>query len=366
MSVKRVVDTEFWVDDKVVENFSPEDKLFMLYLMTNPHTTQLGIYAISKKIMGFELGYSLDTIGVLIDRFENKYNMIKYSTKTNEIAIKNYLKYSIIKGGKPVEDLLNKEIKLVKDKSLISYVYSNIIDYTNLNETVKTIITKYNDNVNDNDVSLTTIRPCIVKDDLERVSKEYENIKKQVLEDKEKNEFVCDWCGCKTNVIHNHHYPIPKRLGGKDVVHICANCHDEFHKKESSIYGTNDTNLENKKEENYEEEFEQLWKLYPKKEGKKDALKHYIVARRNGTTYEQVENGIKRFNDAITFYMTEYRYIPMGSSWFNQEKWNDEYLLEKKEEKKSKGNIFAELFEEEENGKETSIIDADYVEDSIS
>ena len=150
MGVKRIVDTNFWNDDKVVDLFSPEDKLFMLYLMTNPHTTQLGIYPINKKNMAFELGYSVDTVNVLLERFENKYNIIKYSNETNEIAIKNYLKYSIMKGGKPVEDLLNKEISQVKDKSLITYIFSNIKDYTNLNETVNKII---NININDNDVS---------------------------------------------------------------------------------------------------------------------------------------------------------------------------------------------------------------------
>ena len=62
MGIKRVVDTEFWTDDKVIEMFTPEDKLFMLYLMTNPHTTQLGIYGISKKVMAFETGYSSDAI----------------------------------------------------------------------------------------------------------------------------------------------------------------------------------------------------------------------------------------------------------------------------------------------------------------
>lgn len=158
MAVKRIVDTNFWNDDKVIELFSPEDKLFMLYLLTNPHTTQLGIYKINKKIMSFELGYSVESVSVLLDRFETKYKMIKYCTETNEIAIKNYLKYSIIKGGKPVEDCLTKELKQVKNRDLINYVFNNIKDYTNLNETVKKIINIsnneiYNDNDNDNEVS---------------------------------------------------------------------------------------------------------------------------------------------------------------------------------------------------------------------
>ena len=102
MAVKRIVSTEFWVDDKVVDSFTPEDKLFFLYLLTNPHTTQLGIYHINKKNMSFELGYTIDAINVLLDRFENKYKIIKYSLETNAIAIKNYLKHSIVGGGKPV------------------------------------------------------------------------------------------------------------------------------------------------------------------------------------------------------------------------------------------------------------------------
>ena len=151
MGIKRVVDTQFWTDDKVIEMFSPEDKLFMLYLMTNPHTTQLGIYALSKKVMAFETGYSADTISVLLDRFETKYDLIKYSNDTKEVAIKNYLRHSIVKGGKPVEDLLIKEISKVKDKSLLQYVYDGISSFENLNGTVSIILPLLNQNGNDND-----------------------------------------------------------------------------------------------------------------------------------------------------------------------------------------------------------------------
>ena len=126
MGIKRIVDTGFWTDDKVMDMFSPEDKLFFLYLMTNPHSTQLGIYHINRKSIAFEIGYSVDAVSVLIDRFETKYKMIRYSNDTNEIAIKNYLKHSIIKGGKPVEDLLKKEVSAVKDKTLLQFVYDEI------------------------------------------------------------------------------------------------------------------------------------------------------------------------------------------------------------------------------------------------
>lgn len=153
MAIKRVVDTSFWTDDKIVELFSPEDKYFMLYLLTNPHTTQLGIYPFVPKTAAFELGYSIESVLVLLDRFENKYGMIKFSKTNHEVAIKNYLVYSILKGGKPVEDLLIKEINQVKTKSFLKYVFDNLYQKDNLNKTVSNIVNTYIHNDNDNEES---------------------------------------------------------------------------------------------------------------------------------------------------------------------------------------------------------------------
>ena len=153
--ISRIVNTNFWLDESVVNDFSPEDKYFMLYLLTNPHTTQLGIYKFVPKTAGFEMGYSQEAVSCLIDRFENKYGIVKYSRKTGEIAIKNYLKYSVVKGGKPVMDCLLKEEEVVEDKSLLRYIYENMKNIDKLNITVKDYINHIpsilNDNENDND-----------------------------------------------------------------------------------------------------------------------------------------------------------------------------------------------------------------------
>lgn len=170
MAIKRIVSTEFWTDKKVVDQFSPEDKLFFLYLLTNPHTTQLGIYPFVTKIAAFEIGYSSESVAALIERFE-KYGIIKFSQKTNEIAVKNYLKHSIVKGGTPVYDLLVKEAGLVKDKSLLSFVLSANGD--TLNETVRKFVlsvSNEDDNDNDNDDSLPN-RTRIVTDSSKRFKK---------------------------------------------------------------------------------------------------------------------------------------------------------------------------------------------------
>lgn len=148
--MKRVIDTSFWTDDKVVDLFSPEDRYFFIYLMTNPHTTQLGIYAVNKKYMAFETGYSLDTIKVLLDRFERKYDIIRYSESTGEVAIKNYLRHSIVKGGKPIEDQIAAEIKKVQDKSLLKYVHDALVTHDNLNASVVNVLPLLDVNVDVN------------------------------------------------------------------------------------------------------------------------------------------------------------------------------------------------------------------------
>ena len=219
MGIKRIVDTGFWTDGKVDE-FSPEDKYFMLYLLTNPFTTQLGIYEISIKQAAFQLGYSEEAVKVLLDRFENKYHMIQYSKDTKEIAIKNFLRHSIIKGGAPVRDCLVKELKQVKNKALISWVFSNIKVSENLNETVKHIIDEYeakngvlnycnekekeieNENENENEVSYPESYNDSYHDSFKKPKKEkpvkhkYGEYKNVLLTDEEleklKNEYS-DW-----------------------------------------------------------------------------------------------------------------------------------------------------------------------------
>lgn len=71
-------------------------------------------------------------------------------------------------------------------------------------------------------------------------------------------------------------------------------------------------------------EFEQLWSIYPRKEGKKKAQSAYIRARKKGTTYEAVRQGIDNYNRHIKAKKTDKKYIKQGATWFNGECWNDE------------------------------------------
>lgn len=77
---------------------------------------------------------------------------------------------------------------------------------------------------------------------------------------------------------------------------------------------------------NYEQEFDSLWKLYPNKKGKKNALRYYIRARKNGTTYETVEAGIMAYIEYIRKTKAQ-MYIKHGSTFFNEEGWNDDWSV---------------------------------------
>lgn len=77
-----------------------------------------------------------------------------------------------------------------------------------------------------------------------------------------------------------------------------------------------------------EQEFEFLWKLYPRKMGKKKAFDSYIKARKgNKTTYETIKNGLYRYIDYLKASGTDEQFIQHGSTWFNQQKWLDEYTV---------------------------------------
>ena len=126
MAKYRMVYTDFWMDPLVSEEMTSEERYFFLYLLTNPHTKQIGIYKIMKKQMAFDMGVSIETIDALMNRMCGYYQLIRYNPETRELAIKNWGKYNLSKGGKPVLDCILSELKEVKDTSLIRYVMEQI------------------------------------------------------------------------------------------------------------------------------------------------------------------------------------------------------------------------------------------------
>ena len=78
-------------------------------------------------------------------------------------------------------------------------------------------------------------------------------------------------------------------------------------------------------------EFEDLWTMYPRKRGKKEAYESYCKYRKsigiNYITKEDVEKGIINYNNYIRENHIQDRYIKYGSKFFEERAWEDDYQL---------------------------------------
>lgn len=72
-------------------------------------------------------------------------------------------------------------------------------------------------------------------------------------------------------------------------------------------------------------DFDKLWKVYPRKKGKTAAFKHYKKAIKDGATNKQIQDGILSYKKEIETKKIEESYIKHGSTWFSNRGWEDEY-----------------------------------------
>ena len=125
MANYRNISISFWTDSKVDDDFTPEDKYFYLYLLTNPHTNICGCYEISMKQMERETGYNTDTIKRLLQRMENQHKVIQYSQETKEILILNWCKYNWTDSAK-VKNAVGKVANYIKSEQFKKYVMDTL------------------------------------------------------------------------------------------------------------------------------------------------------------------------------------------------------------------------------------------------
>lgn len=77
----------------------------------------------------------------------------------------------------------------------------------------------------------------------------------------------------------------------------------------------------------YEKEFEEIWSIYPNKQGKSKALKSYIKARKDGIECETIRDGVERYSAYCKANATDKQYISHGDTWFGNRRWTDEYEM---------------------------------------
>jgi len=119
MARYRYLYTRIWQDPHMLK-YSKDMKLFFIYLLTNPHTTQCGVYELPLELASVETKFTIEELQKLIEKLE-KDDKVKYSPQTGEIAVKNWGKYNI-NDNPNIRKCVASELKDVKNKDLIKYI----------------------------------------------------------------------------------------------------------------------------------------------------------------------------------------------------------------------------------------------------
>lgn len=102
----------------------------------------------------------------------------------------------------------------------------------------------------------------------------------------------------------------------------------EVIKEENSNSAASNKKAPRVTEKQLKNEFENLWALYPRKQGKKAAEASFIRARKRGIESDTIASGIKAYVNYIQAKKISQEYIKQGSTFFNQNAWEDDYNVQ--------------------------------------
>ena len=100
---------------------------------------------------------------------------------------------------------------------------------------------------------------------------------------------------------------------------------EQYNKAIKKNNRSSDKSTDRVSEKQLDEDFNKLWELYPRKEGKKKAYEAYKRAIKRGVTNKEIQTGIVNYLTQIKIQGTDKKYIKQGSTWFNGNCWDDEY-----------------------------------------
>lgn len=273
MGAYRSVRVDFWQDPFILEELTPEERYFYLYLITCPKTTQCGVYALPKKIIETETGYNRETLEKLINRFID-YGKILYDFDTSEILIINFLKYNFSSSPKVIS-CIKKEMANIKSREFYDFVERKIQEKLGSREDVEVNLIQHESNidtVSENDINNIDS----VSDDnpysIDTVSIEYGETKTKTKTKKEKN------ISCASDFSNPETESSQKQLKTVEVASF----------------------------------FEKIWSLYPNKRGR-NKVKEKQVKVLYGMGFDVIQKCIDRYVKT----KEDWRQWQDGSTFFN-------------------------------------------------
>jgi hypothetical protein len=84
------------------------------------------------------------------------------------------------------------------------------------------------------------------------------------------------------------------------------------------------------------DKFEKIWNLYPKRVGKKEALRHFAATVKTDQDYTDIQKALENYKKTKNVIEGKLEYIQNGSRWFNNWRdWLDASLTRTKKEPQS-------------------------------
>lgn len=275
----RVLRQEWWLDPDV-QDWTPHKKLLWLYLQTNPKANQLGIYPFFPRYAALETGLELAKINDCLEEFEQA-GLIVQNKNTHEIAVLNFISEQITVGGSPMLGYLNRNVKRVKDKGLLDAVrdynlehMDELVEADRMTETgrmfIYSLVSK-DDSIPNDEESITDDGTLKTDDG------------KGMMDD---GEGIIDTVQC---------------------THECT--HDRTQNSFSS---------------SPKSDFETVWNLYPRKQGKHQAEQAFKQAIAEGISVATILAGVERYVKYCDS-LKDQNFIKSGGRFFSERGWQDEW-----------------------------------------
>lgn len=118
----------------------------------------------------------------------------------------------------------------------------------------------------------------------------------------------------------------PNRLANRQLTDYQQTANRLLTANKNDKNNKNEINKDTSNKNSMDEDFEKLWKLYPKKTLKKDGLAAYKKAIKNGTTNKKIQDGIINYKKELA--ANEWQKPMDGGRWFNKRRWEDEFKTE--------------------------------------
>lgn len=277
MAIYRNVYLSFWTDPKVDDKFTPEDKYFYLFLLTNPHTTLSGCYEISMRQLTGETGYNEDTVLRLLKRFEYEHDVIRYSEKNSEILILNWSKYNWTSS-----DTFRKAVQS-ETKSIKTEAFRNFVEEALRSEAAELPEAPQNEGVSIpyNEQNIPYAYP------IDTVSIPYPPVTVTVTDTVTDTDTVC--------------------ARAREAVCDCEIISEKPIEKENAP--------------SRDKAFEEFWSVYPKQVGRDEAFRQFKNIQ--ASVIPELMKALEQHKISQRWQTENGRYIPYPANWLKRECWKD-------------------------------------------